>query len=679
MRPLLIHSYSGRLGGSERILLDLLHRLREPVVLACPPGPLADGAASADVPVLRLTEGQLEARGPVDAAKSARAIVRHGREVSGLVRDLDPAQVVSWGMRSAMASVAALRPLRGLGRNADIRLIAEHVDLLPEGVQGRLARAALLRCDRVICLSEAIASDLIPSWRESESIRVVHPGVRLPELDTDMRAPDTPTALILAAIEPWKGHDTALDAVASIPDLRLVIAGSPLSERGSRFEAKLRERAALPDLNGRVDFVGTVDPHEALAASTLLLHPAPAEPFGMAMAEALAAGRPVVASKAAGALEIVSDECGRLATAGDPRSFALAMQEVLTAPGTSSALGSAGRERAAAMFDPQSKFLEWKSSLAGNESGDPESHRGSKAGADLSIVTVIHNSAPDLSRLLASISRHLPATEVIVVDSGSSDAGPAIASQWAGHAKVLALDGNLGFGAGCVLGMGVATRSVTGLVNPDVEFVDSSLAGIAAALADPATPERLVCPSLIHPDGRRQDAVHPVPAAAGDIIRAVIPAPLLPRPLARIAEPHRMDRAGRVGWAVAACLIGRTKTLMDLGPFDPAVHLYAEDLDLCLRAAEKGIETWFDPSARAVHREAHASQKVFGGEPSLLLAERRRAVIRERLGDHRLRRDDAVQMVTHINRLALKTVLGRDTSLERQRIAALRTAKGAAP
>jgi len=105
------------------------------------------------------------------------------------------------------------------------------------------------------------------------------------------------------------------------------------------------------------------------------------------------------------------------------------------------------------------------------------------------------------------------------------------------------------------------------------------------------------------------------------------------------------------------------------------VHLYAEDLDLCLRAAERGIETWYRPDARVIHREAHSSQQVFGGEPSQLLAERRRAVISARLGSKTLQRDDRIQLATQLNRKLLKALIRRDSSIETARIAALKQAR----
>ena len=67
----------------------------------------------------------------------------------------------------------------------------------------------------------------------------------------------------------------------------------------------------------------------ALASAHVLLHCADAEPYGMALVEALAAGRPVVAPAAAGPLEIVADGAGRLYPPGDAQAAVEALRAVL--------------------------------------------------------------------------------------------------------------------------------------------------------------------------------------------------------------------------------------------------------------------------------------------------------------------------------------------------------------
>ena len=66
---------------------------------------------------------------------------------------------------------------------------------------------------------------------------------------------------------------------------------------------------------------------------------------------------------------------------------------------------------------------------------------------------------------------------------------------------------------------------------------------------------------------------------------ALLPRPLLPTRF----EPWRSRSTREVGWAVAACILGRTDQLRVIGPFDPDAFLFYEDMELCLRARRARI------------------------------------------------------------------------------------------
>jgi glycosyltransferase involved in cell wall biosynthesis len=159
--------------------------------------------------------------------------------------------------------------------------------------------------------------------------------------------------LLLGAIVPWKRPDLALETVAlaarELPELRLRVAGAPIGAAGAELLATLERRATRPDLDGRVNFLGPVDDvPAALADATCLLHCADREPYGMALVEALASGRPVVAPAAGGPLEIVDASCGALYAPGDARAAATALVNVIRrAP----QLEMTARARAEAHFD----------------------------------------------------------------------------------------------------------------------------------------------------------------------------------------------------------------------------------------------------------------------------------------------------------------------------------------
>ena len=134
---------------------------------------------------------------------------------------------------------------------------------------------------------------------------------------------------MLGALVPWKRPEFALEIAAHMPELRVTIAGATLPGDDGRLERTLRET----HLDPRIMLVGAIDDvPTALADAHLLLHCADAEPYGLVLVEALAAGRPVVAPAAGGPLEIVTDGAGRLYPPGDAAAAANAIRAVLDDP-----------------------------------------------------------------------------------------------------------------------------------------------------------------------------------------------------------------------------------------------------------------------------------------------------------------------------------------------------------
>jgi N-acetylglucosaminyl-diphospho-decaprenol L-rhamnosyltransferase len=221
---------------------------------------------------------------------------------------------------------------------------------------------------------------------------------------------------------------------------------------------------------------------------------------------------------------------------------------------------------------------------------------------------------------------------------------------------VVELDENVGYGRGTNIGIEHVEEPVTIILNPDVELLDDSLAALATEAA--RHPDRILAPLVLLPDGGRQDNVHP----AGDHLPG-------------IQRPWTANDPKRVGWAVGCALAAHTETLRKLGPFDERAFLYAEDMDLGLRAADQGIETWFWPHARVLHHRAHSTEQAFKGEPVELLAQRRRTVIAERRGTAARRRDDAIQGATFASRIVAKSLLRKPTARERSQLRALLKAR----
>ena len=285
----------------------------------------------------------------------------------------------------------------------------------------------------------------------------------------------------------------------------------------------------------------------------------------------------------------------------------------------------------------------------------------------LSIVTVVHDSGPQLGRMLESLELlGDPAPEVICVDSGSTDDGPAHALERG--ARLISLEGNPGYGAACNAGVATAGSDVCVLLNPDTVLVDDGL----RRLADLANRTRAIfAPRLLNPDATVQRSAFPPPGGSGPVLAAFIPPRALPGGLATRLEPFRSRAPRTVGWAIGACLVASTALLRELGPFDPDVFLYGEDLDLCLRARAAGAAVIYRPDVELLHEGGHSTGTALHEQQRLeMQARRRRQVIATQLGPRSLRRDDLAEAATY----GLRALVGRR---RRENIAKLRALRAA--
>lgn len=278
-------------------------------------------------------------------------------------------------------------------------------------------------------------------------------------------------------------------------------------------------------------------------------------------------------------------------------------------------------------------------------------------------VIVLHESRDELGRLLDSLVRvGARAPRLVVVDTGRDDGGAELAA--ARGAEVIVRRDNPGFGAATNEGLARVTEDVAILLNPDTEVVDDSLARLAEIAR--AHSNAIHAPRLLNLDGSVQRSAHPLPGTLGALLPALLHPPLLPEALRVRAEPYRSERARTVGWATAACLAARAETLRRF-PFDPAVHLYAEDMELCLRARDAGVRTVYHPQLTLLHAGGHSIHRH--GEPHDALARRRHEVM---AGRGRATLDDLAQLLTFATRAAVK----RPNERERAQLSALLKQRG---
>lgn len=273
---------------------------------------------------------------------------------------------------------------------------------------------------------------------------------------------------------------------------------------------------------------------------------------------------------------------------------------------------------------------------------------------------VIHNSERYLEALFDSLERHIdPAPELIVVDTGSTDAGAEIAR--ARGAKVIDRPDNPGFGIANNVAIAQLQSDICVLLNPDIELLDDGL----MRLVQLARSRRaLLAPRLLNHDGTIQRSAHPPPGTFGALVPAFIHPLALPRSLRLRADPWRSELPREVGWAIAACLVAQTRLLRELGPFDERIFMFCEDLDLALRAAQAGIPTELYPDVQVRHYGSHSTLPAYGGEPHELFARLRRDVVNRHLGRRAMVLDEAAMTMALATRAGARILLRRDASRE---------------
>ena len=176
--------------------------------------------------------------------------------------------------------------------------------------------------------------------------------------DFRRRQPGTIRVGLVATFARWKGQEVFLRALAALPATvpvrGYVIGAAVYQTRGSQYSlAELRGLAEQLGLAERAGFTGFVqDVGAAMRALDIVVHASTEpEPFGLSIAEAMACGKPVIASRAGGAAEIV--EASGVAffhRPGDSAELADGIAQLAGDPARRRCLGRGGRMAAERLF-----------------------------------------------------------------------------------------------------------------------------------------------------------------------------------------------------------------------------------------------------------------------------------------------------------------------------------------
>jgi glycosyltransferase involved in cell wall biosynthesis len=377
-----------QLGGAEQSLLELLAGIRssdprcELKLLANADGPLLARAQALDVAteivamppsLARLGDSPLAGRaGALGLAKTGTRLgaslplaAAYLIRLSRAIRQFAPAIVHTNGFK--MHILGVLASPRG---TPVVWHVHDYVNSRP--LMRHLMRTLSARCRYAITNSDDVAEDLRKACGQELRIRRVYYSVDSQtfapagaSLDLDRLAglppapPETVRVGLVATMAKWKGHRIFLRALSELPPkmpVRGYIVGGPIYQtQGSQQTlAELQEFAEQLGLRGKVGFTGFLEQTApTMRALDVIVHASTApEPFGRVIAEAMACGRPVVASRAGGAVELIREEEDALSFApGDSSQLASQIGRLAADPALRRRLGHSSRSAAVKRFD----------------------------------------------------------------------------------------------------------------------------------------------------------------------------------------------------------------------------------------------------------------------------------------------------------------------------------------
>ena len=345
-----------QVGGAETVLLGLLELAdteRTPMVVACvglwhPEMVERVRAATPENVYL------LDSRGSWDPRTLASLV----RIIRSERIDVVQTHLAGGDFQGGLAARLTRRPCVSM-----LHSIAQ--DRRGYGRAGRVLAGFASRrfADRIVAVSEAVKTSHVEALGIPAERFVVLPNPPVAALLLDAcfdrrRKRDElgiGTSLLLTTVSRLdlpKDHRTLLQALPKVlaawPDLTVLVVG----------EGSLREPLASTarelGIDRNVVFAGIrLDAVELIAASDVFCHPALYEGFGLAVAEAMALGIPVVASAVTGLVELIDDgRTGLLVPPEDPDALAEALIELVRDPERRRRLGEQAREASRHRFDP---------------------------------------------------------------------------------------------------------------------------------------------------------------------------------------------------------------------------------------------------------------------------------------------------------------------------------------
>ncbi len=263
---------------------------------------------------------------------------------------------------------------------------------------------------------------------------------------------------------------------------------------------------------------------------------------------------------------------------------------------------------------------------------------------------------------------------VVVVENGRRGSARSVLERAGIDVPLLATGRNLGYGAGANRGIAAAGDGDYVLVcNPDLRVHRGAVAELVAAL-DAHRAWAVAGPRIVDAGGAVYPSVRRFPSMADAAGHALLALVWPDNPFSRRYRPPDAggDAVREVDWVSGACFVARRSAMEELGGFDEAYFMFAEDMDLCWRAHEAGWGVGVDPAAVVTHVQGVSRRR----HPYRMLAAHHRSALR--FAARRARGAERLALPLAAGVLGVRLVMGVVEEALRRRSAADPATRGAA-
>jgi len=217
---------------------------------------------------------------------------------------------------------------------------------------------------------------------------------------------------------------------------------------------------------------------------------------------------------------------------------------------------------------------------------------------EVAVVILNYNGEKFLKDFLGNVVRNSQEADIYVIDNASVDGSLAFVSDNFSDVKIIRLKENLGFAGGYNEGLKEIPNPYFLLLNSDVEVTPNWLTPLISRIK---SGQNIVAvqPKIL--DFRQKDRFE-YAGAAGGFLDVFGYAFCRGRVFDSLEADHgQYDDARQIFWATGACFLIKAAVFKDFGGFDARFFAHMEEIDLCWRINNAGLQVYYEPKSTVYH------------------------------------------------------------------------------